>query len=56
MDITTVQRYTEVCKQVLLFIFRAEEDEPDTRPLYELTERQQASIEEIREAIRRFLQ
>jgi hypothetical protein len=45
-----------VCKQVLCFIFRAEEDEPDKRPPYELTERQQSSIEGIRDAIRGFLQ
>jgi RecQ family ATP-dependent DNA helicase len=56
METTTVKRYTEVCKQVLCFIFRAEEDEPDKRPPYELTERQQSSIEVIRDAIRGFMQ
>jgi hypothetical protein len=39
MEESTVKRYTEVCKQVMLYIFRAEEDEPDKRPPYELTER-----------------
>ena len=56
METNTVKRYTEVCKQVLCYIFRAEEDEPDKRPPYELTERQQSSIDVIRDAIRGLLQ
>ena len=56
MDITTIKRYTEVCKSVMLFMFRAEEDEPDKRPPYELTERQQMAIEDVRASIREFLQ
>lgn len=47
MDVTTVKRYTEVCKELLCFIFPAEHDEPDKRLPYELTGRQRASIEDV---------
>lgn len=40
MDITTVKAYTEVGKQLLCYIFRSKDIEPDKRPAYELTERQ----------------
>ena len=29
MDITAIERYVGVWKQLLLFVFRTEEDEPD---------------------------
>jgi hypothetical protein len=48
MDITTIKRYTKACKQVLCFIFRAEDEEPEERPPYELTEEQQMAIEHTR--------
>jgi hypothetical protein len=54
MDITTVQRYTEVWRQLLRYVFRAEDEEPDKRPPYELTERQQICIEDVRASIREF--
>jgi hypothetical protein len=38
MDITTIERYVQVRKQLLLFVFRAEDDEPEFRPPYVLTE------------------
>jgi hypothetical protein len=47
MDITTVMRYTEVCKQLLRYIFRSKDIEPEKRPAYELTERQQMCIEDV---------
>jgi hypothetical protein len=56
MDITTIQRYTEVCKQVLCFIFRAEQQEPKQRPPYELTEKQQMAVEYTQNSIEELLQ
>lgn len=35
-------------------MFRAEDDEPDKRPPYKLTNRQQIYIEEVRTSIREF--
>jgi hypothetical protein len=35
-------------------VFRAEDEEPDKRPPYELTERQQICIEDVRASIREF--
>lgn len=40
MDITTVKAYTEVGKQLLRYIFRSKDIEPDKRLAYELIERQ----------------
>ena len=39
MDITTVKAYTEVCKQLMRYIFRSRAVEREKRPAYELTER-----------------
>ncbi|KAK6591640.1 hypothetical protein H4I95_12110 [Botrytis cinerea] len=47
MDITTVIRYTEICKQLLRYIFRSKDIEPEKRPGYGLTERQQMCIEDV---------
>lgn len=47
MDIPTVKSYTDVCKQLLLFIFRFRDGEPNKRPAYELTERQRMCIEDV---------
>jgi len=47
MDITTVKAYTEVYKQLLRYIFRSKGVEPEKRPGYELTERQQMCIEDV---------
>ena len=44
MDIDTVKRYTRVWKQLLCYIFRAEDEEVDKRPAYKLTGRQQIAI------------
>ncbi|KAK6591364.1 hypothetical protein H4I95_12233 [Botrytis cinerea] len=55
MDITTVMRYTEVCKQLLRYIFRSKDIEPEKRPAYELTERQQMCIEDVRTSIEEFV-
>ncbi|KAJ8060117.1 hypothetical protein OCU04_010471 [Sclerotinia nivalis] len=55
MDITTVMRYTEVCKQLLCYIFRSKDIEPKKRPVYELTERQQICIEDMRTSIEEFV-
>lgn len=47
MDITTVKAYTEVYKQLLRYIFRSKDIEPEKRPGYELTERQQMAIQDV---------
>ncbi len=44
IDITTVKAYTEVYKQLLRYIFRSRDIEPEKRPGYKLTERQQIAI------------
>jgi hypothetical protein len=53
MNITTVKRYVKVWKQ-LLFVFWAEEDNPDFRPLYILTVAQQTAIQTVRDKIKVF--
>jgi RecQ family ATP-dependent DNA helicase len=55
MDITTVTKYTEVCKTVLLYIFRSSDCTSDERPPYELTEKQQICIDEVRNMIEEFV-
>jgi hypothetical protein len=54
MDMTTIERYVEVWKQLLLFVFRAEDDEPEFRPPYVLTEAQQSAMQIVREKIGAF--
>ena len=54
MDITTIERYVEVWKQLLLFVFRAEDDEPKFRPPYVLTEAQQSAMQTVRDKIGAF--
>jgi hypothetical protein len=55
MDITTVIQYTEVCKQLLRYIFQSKDIEPEKRPAYELTERQQMCIEDVWTSIEEFV-
>jgi hypothetical protein len=50
MDFTTVTRYVEL----LLFVFRAEEDEPEFRPPYVLTCEQTAAMQVVRDKIEEF--
>ena len=47
MDITTIMRYTEVCRQLMCYIFRSKGIEPKKRPGFELTERQQMAIDDV---------
>jgi hypothetical protein len=47
MDITTVKTYIEVGKQLMRYIFRFKEVEPEKRPGYKLTERQQMCIKDV---------
>ncbi|OBT60052.1 hypothetical protein VE03_10517 [Pseudogymnoascus sp. 23342-1-I1] len=54
MDITTIERYVEVWKQLLLFVFRAEDDEPELRPPYVLAEAQQSAMQTVRDKIGAF--
>ncbi|KFY65884.1 hypothetical protein V496_02277 [Pseudogymnoascus sp. VKM F-4515 (FW-2607)] len=44
MDITTVRSYTQIWRQLLCYVFRAEGEEPEDRPAYKLTERQKISM------------
>jgi hypothetical protein len=44
IDITTIERYVEMWKQLLLFVFCAEEVDIDKRPLYMLTKEQQTAM------------
>jgi hypothetical protein len=54
MDITTVQTYTRVWKQVLCYVFRAEGVEVEKRPAYKLRGQQQIAIQEVRSVIQEF--
>ncbi|KFZ18145.1 hypothetical protein V501_01347, partial [Pseudogymnoascus sp. VKM F-4519 (FW-2642)] len=44
MDITTVRSYTQIWRQLLCYVFRAEGEKPEDRPAYKLTERQKISM------------
>jgi hypothetical protein len=44
IDITTIEQYVEVWKQLLLFVFRAKEVDIDERPLYVLIKEQQTAM------------
>ncbi|KFZ17436.1 hypothetical protein V501_01718 [Pseudogymnoascus sp. VKM F-4519 (FW-2642)] len=54
MDITTIERYVEVWKQLLLFVFRAEDDKAEFQPPYVLTEAQQSAMQTVRDKIGAF--
>lgn len=56
IDIITVERYAEEWRQLLLFVFRAEEDDPEFRPPYVLTEAQQTAMQTVRDKIQAFQQ
>jgi hypothetical protein len=51
MDIDTVQRYTRVWKQLLCYVFWAEDEEAEKRPAYKLTGSQQIAIHGVKEII-----
>jgi hypothetical protein len=55
MDITTVKAYIKVYKQLLRYIFRSKDIEPEKRPGYELTERQQMAIDDVWTNIKEFV-
>jgi hypothetical protein len=55
IDITTVKAYTEVYKQLLHYIFRSKDIEPEKRPGYELIERQQMAIQDVWTNIKEFV-
>jgi superfamily II DNA helicase RecQ len=54
MDITTVRSYTQVWRQILCYIIRAEDEEAANRPAYKLTPQQEVSIRVLRESIGEF--
>jgi hypothetical protein len=54
MEITTVQKYTRVWKQVLCYIFRAKEEDAEKRPAYKLTSRQQIGVQAVEAVIQEF--
>ncbi|KFY68109.1 hypothetical protein V496_01286 [Pseudogymnoascus sp. VKM F-4515 (FW-2607)] len=45
MDITTVRSYTQIWRQLLCYVFRAEGEKPEDRLAYKLTERQKINNE-----------
>ena len=51
MDITTIKSYTQVWKQVLCYVFQAEDEEVEKRLAYKLRGRQQIAIQEVRTII-----
>ena len=55
IDITIVKAYTEVYKQLLHYIFRSKDIEPEKRPGYKLTERQQMAIQDVWTNIEEFV-
>jgi RecQ family ATP-dependent DNA helicase len=54
MDITTVKKYTKVWKALLCYVFRAEDQPPETRPAYRLTDAQDGALDRVRQKIHRF--
>jgi hypothetical protein len=54
MEINTVQRYTRVWKQLLCYLFRAEDEELSKRLAYKLTGSQQIAIHKVKEIIQEF--
>jgi hypothetical protein len=54
MDITTVQSYTRVWKQVLCYVFRAKDKEVESWPAYKLRGQQQIAIHEVQAVIQEF--
>ena len=56
IDITTVKVYTEIYKQLLYYIFRSKDIEPEKRPRYKLIKRQQMAIQDVWTNIEEFVQ
>lgn len=56
MDITTIKRYTMAWQRLLIYVFRSEDQEPEQRPPYQLTERQQICMDEVRSGVEEFLE
>jgi hypothetical protein len=56
MDNTTVRLYTNVWRQLLCYIFRAEQAEPEKRPGYKLTIRQRIATDDLQAIIQEFME
>ena len=54
MDITTVRSYTQIWRQLLCYVFRAEGEKPEDRPAYKLTERQKISVRGLQAIVQEF--
>jgi hypothetical protein len=54
MDKTTIERYTEVWRQILMFIFRTQRVGVSERPSYRLTSRQEIRFADLKEKIHEF--
>ena len=54
MDITTIQSYTQVQKQILYYIIQAENKDIDQQPVYKLISRQQIAIQRVKFIIQEF--
>ena len=54
MDKTTIESYTEVWRQILMFIFRTQGVDINKRPSYRLTTKQEMRFADLREKIHEF--
>ena len=54
MDITTVRSYTQIWRQLLCYVFRAEGEKPDDWPAYKLTERQKIILGGLQAVVHEF--
>ncbi|OBT40738.1 hypothetical protein VE00_09793 [Pseudogymnoascus sp. WSF 3629] len=54
MDITTVRSYTQIWRQLLCYVFRAEGEEPEDQLAYQLTERQKISMRGLQAVVQEF--
>jgi hypothetical protein len=54
MDITTIRRYTRVWKQVLCYVFQAEDEDIEKRSAYKLRGQQQIAIQQLQAIIQEF--
>ncbi|KFY81020.1 hypothetical protein V499_00179 [Pseudogymnoascus sp. VKM F-103] len=54
MEIATVRSNTQICRQLLCYVFRVEEEKPEDRPAYKLTEGQKISMRGLQAIIQEF--
>lgn len=54
MNITTIKSYTQVWKQVLCYVFQAEDEKVGKQLAYKLQGRRSIAIQQVRAIIREF--